>query len=161
MYRPIIPFTPTFAGIGDFNLSLALQNSNSASYIFFSQLYYLFVDPTQSFPIPWDNSTAECNLDGETLGSGCSSYVFPGSLQAISNSSEWPVSNGVIFTRDSPSLRFEFWDLDSSDGNWTSDDCVIFGTGADRVGLCIGNSVIYKNALTAGLIYLQYTNILD
>jgi hypothetical protein len=148
-YIPTSPFGPTSAGIGEFNLSLALNSPNTTDYIFLSQLYFLFIDPTQSFPIPWDNSTAECIVTGDS--SGCSSYVFPGSIQAISNGTYWPDSTAVLFTRDSPALRFEFWDLNYPDGNWTSDDCVVFGTGTNRVGLCIANSVVYKNALTAGL----------
>lgn len=148
-HLPTSPFGPTSAGIGDFNLSLALQDPNTAGYIILSQLFYLFLDPTQSFPIPLDNSTAECANRG--LQSGCSSYIFPGSIQAISNGTYWPASDAVIFTRNTPSLQFEFWDLTYPDGNWTSDDCLVFGTGKSRLGLCIGNSVVYKNALTAGL----------
>jgi len=144
-YLPTSPFGPTSAGIGDFNLSLALQDPNTASYIILSQLFYLFLDPTQSFPLPWDNSTAVCTDTG--LQSGCSSYLFPGSIQAISNGTYWPASDAVIFTHNTPSLQFEFWDLAYNDGNWTSDDCLVF----DGLGLCIGTSAVYDNALTAGL----------
>lgn len=151
-FNPTSPTLNVSAGIGPFNASLAQGwKSWVLSTYLVTEVPTFLADITVSYPTSYAASHPPCVNDIQT----CHSNYFPGVLGIVS---PWVVGvkhneslNGDTFiVNQVQGVHVDYWEIDELEGNWTSDDCRMWGSNKSALRICLSTSKVTKNALVAG-----------
>jgi len=147
-------YTPVSAGIGVFNASVInyYDSQVQLQLLAFTQIPSLFYEPFWTYPMASSASSTCSNPELQ-----CVSYLFVGGVEVIA-----PYPNNFLATQSTEAdtivvygeqgVQVDYWELNSSDSNFTEADCQTWATTSGEFGfvLCIKESDLDRNNLVAG-----------
>lgn len=151
-FNPTSPTLGVSAGIGPFNASLAEEwKSWVLSTYLVTEFPTFLADSTVSYPTNYAASHSPCANNTQT----CHSNYFPGVLGIVSPSVvevkfNESLNGDTFIVNHVQGVHVDYWEVDKLEGNWTSDDCQMWGSNKSALRVCLSTSKVTKNALVAG-----------